>query len=133
MARITTEDCIDKISNRFELVMLSAFRARELSNGLEATVERENDKNAVVALREIAEETQRPEDLRERLISDQQKHNEVDEPEDDNFALVGAGASEEIYSADFVDEPEDGMSEEEMLRQMIAKSRKGEVERSLGS
>lgn len=133
MARITTEDCIDKISNRFELVMLSAFRARELSNGMEATVERENDKNAVVALREIAEETQGPEELRERLISDRQRHNEVDEPEDDNFALVGAGASEEFYSADIVDEPDDSMSEEEMLRQMIAKSRKSEVEGPLGS
>lgn len=133
MARITTEDCIDKISNRFELVMLSAFRARELSNGLDATVERENDKNAVVALREIAEETQKPDDLRERLISDRQRHNEVDEPEDDNFALVGAGASEEFYSPDIVDEPDDSMSEEEMLRQMIAKSRNGEVEGPLGS
>lgn len=132
MARITTEDCIDKISNRFELVMLSAFRARELSNGLEATVERENDKNAVVALREIAEETQRAEDLRERLISDRQKHNEVDEPEDDNFALVGAATSDEFYSTDIVDEPDDNMSEEEMLRQMIARTRKGEVEGSLG-
>ena len=68
MARITVEDCVDKVSNRFDLVMLAAHRAREISSGSPVTVERDNDKNPVVSLREIADETQMVEDLRERLI-----------------------------------------------------------------
>ncbi|MCL4162667.1 UNVERIFIED_CONTAM: hypothetical protein GTU68_037762, partial [Idotea baltica] len=72
MARVTTEDCVDKVPNRFDLVMLAAHRAREITAGSPITVDRDNDKNPVVSLREIAEETQSAEDLRERLIESNQ-------------------------------------------------------------
>src|SRR5262245_53286522 len=81
MARITVEDCVDKVPNRFELVLLSAHRARMIASGSPLTVDRENDKNPVVALREIAEEHVSPEDLNEDLIHSLQKYVEVDEPE----------------------------------------------------
>ncbi len=73
MARVTVEDCIDKISNRFDLVLLAAERAREISGGAELTVDRDRDKNPVVALREIAEETVRPDHLNEGLVQSMQK------------------------------------------------------------
>ncbi|MEI4194532.1 DNA-directed RNA polymerase subunit omega [Roseovarius sp. E0-M6] len=111
MARVTTEDCVDKVPNRFELVMLAAHRAREISAGSPLTVERDNDKNPVVALREIAEETQSADDLRERLIESNQTEIEVDEPEDDSMALLMGGES---------DKPEDDdMSEEKLLRALM--------------
>jgi DNA-directed RNA polymerase omega subunit len=69
MARVTVEDCVDKVPNRFELVMLAAHRAREITSGSPVTLNRDNDKNPVVALREIAEETQQADDLRERMIA----------------------------------------------------------------
>lgn len=111
MARVTVEDCVDKVPNRFELVMLAAHRARELSAGAPLTVERDNDKNPVVALREIAEETQTADALRERLIESNQTQIEVDEPEEDSMALLmGAEA----------DKPaEDDMSEEKLLRALM--------------
>ena len=84
MARVTVEDCVDKISNRFELVMLAAQRSREMSAGSELTVERDNDKNHVVALREIADETVSVGDLKDGLVGSLQKFVEVDEPEDDD-------------------------------------------------
>lgn len=111
MARVTVEDCVDKVPNRFELVMLAAHRAREVSSGGAITVDRDNDKNPVVALREIAEETQSADELRERLIEANQSQIEVDEPEDDNMSLL-MGAE--------VDKPaEDDMSEERLLRQLM--------------
>ena len=73
MARVTVEDCVDKISNRFDLVLLSAQRAREISGGAELTIDRDRDKHPVVALREIAEETIRPSDLEAALIGGHQK------------------------------------------------------------
>src|SRR3546814_18679022 len=73
MARVTVEDCVDKIPNRFDLVLLSAHRAREISGGSELTVDRDRDKNPVVALREIAEQTIRPKDLQETLVGSMQK------------------------------------------------------------
>ena len=88
MARVTTEDCVDKVPNRFDLVMLAAHRAREITAGAPITVDRDNDKNPVVALREIAEETQSAEELRERLVESQQTQIEVDEPEEDSMALM---------------------------------------------
>src|ERR1700680_485127 len=81
MARVTVEDCVDKIANRFELVLVAAHRARALASGGSITIERENDKDAVVALREIAEKTISPGDMRERLINSIQKQVEIDEPE----------------------------------------------------
>ena len=84
MARVTVEDCVDKVNNRFELVLLAGHRARQISSGGEITVDRDNDKNPVVALREIADETLSPADLKEDLIHSLQKHVEVDEPEGDD-------------------------------------------------
>src|SRR5919112_2166475 len=81
MARVTVEDCVDKVDNRFELVLLAAHRARMIANGSPLTVDRDNDKNPVVALREIADEGISPEDLNEDLIHSLQKYVEVDEPE----------------------------------------------------
>ncbi len=91
MARVTVEDCVTKIPNRFELVVLSAQRARQVSAGAPLTVDRDNDKNPVVALREIAEETIQPEDLNEDFIRSMQRHVEEDQPEDDDMHLLMAG------------------------------------------
>ena len=88
MARVTVEDCILKIPNRFELVLLAAQRARAISSGAPLTVDRDNDKNPVIALREIADETVDTEGLRQRMIGGMQKHVEVDEPEEDNMAAL---------------------------------------------
>ncbi|MDD9726981.1 DNA-directed RNA polymerase subunit omega [Roseovarius sp. SK2] len=111
MARVTTEDCVDKVPNRFDLVMLAAHRAREISSGSPVTVDRDNDKNPVVALREIAEETQAADDLRERLIESNQSQIEVDEPEDDSMALLMGEEAEKPA--------EDDMSEEKLLRALM--------------
>jgi DNA-directed RNA polymerase subunit omega len=114
MARVTVEDCIDKVENRFELVLLASHRARLVSQGAAITIDRDNDKNPVVALREIADETLSPDDLKEDLIHSLQKHVEVDEPEPDPATLVAAASSDEDD-----DKPEavtfDQMSEEELL------------------
>jgi DNA-directed RNA polymerase subunit omega len=82
MARVTVEDCVDKIPNRFDLVLLSGYRARQLSGGADTLVDRDRDKNPVVALREIAGKALKPEDLKEDYIRSLQKHAEVDEPEE---------------------------------------------------
>ena len=110
MARVTVEDCVDKIPNRFELVMLAAHRAREISTGGEITVPRDNDKNPVVALREIAEETLTSEQLRESAIESHQTQIEVDEPEEDQMALL-MGTEQ--------DKPDDDASEENLLRALM--------------
>ncbi len=111
MARVTVEDCVDKVPNRFELVMLAAHRAREISAGSALTVARDNDKNPVVSLREIADETQAADDLRERMIEANQTQIEVDEPEEDSMAmLMGAEADKPV---------EDDMSEEKLLRALM--------------
>ena len=81
MARVTVEDCVDKVPNRFELVLLAAHRAREINKGSHITIGAENDKNAVIALREIAEKTIAPGDMREGLIHSIQGNVEIDEPE----------------------------------------------------
>ncbi len=88
MARVTVEDCVMKIPNRFELVMIAAQRARAISSGASLTLDRDNDKNPVVALREIADETVEIDGLRQSLIGGLQKHVEVDEPEEDNMAQL---------------------------------------------
>ncbi|MCH8213501.1 MAG: DNA-directed RNA polymerase subunit omega [Proteobacteria bacterium] len=88
MARVTVEDCVTKIPNRFELVMMAAQRARSIAAGAELTLDRDNDKNPVVALREIADETIDLDDLREGLIKSLQKHVEMDEPEEDDVDLI---------------------------------------------
>jgi DNA-directed RNA polymerase subunit omega len=82
MARVTVEDCVDKIPNRFDLVLIAGFRARQLSGGAEPMLDRDRDKNPVVALREIAARLIKPEEAREDYIRSLQKHAEVDEPEE---------------------------------------------------
>jgi DNA-directed RNA polymerase subunit omega len=88
MARVTVEDCIDKVKNRFELILLASHRSRMLSAGSSLTVERDNDKNPVVALREIADECISPEDMKEDLIHSMQQYVEVDEPESEAAPLL---------------------------------------------
>lgn len=91
MARVTVEDCVDKVNNRFELVLLAAARARQISAGSDLTVEEDNDKNPVIALREIAEVTVSGDDLREAVIQGMQRHIEVDEPEEDELEATMLG------------------------------------------
>ncbi|UOM33678.1 DNA-directed RNA polymerase subunit omega [Acuticoccus sp. I52.16.1] len=117
MARVTVEDCVDKVENRFELVLLAAHRARMISSGSPIMVDRDNDKNPVVALREIADQRLHPEDLKEELIHSLQKNVEVDEPE----AEMPAAAAIQQPSGgadDSVDQTFNSMSEEELLRAM---------------
>ena len=90
MARVTVEDCVQKVSNRFELVMVAAQRSREISAGAEPRIERDNDKNPVVALREIADEKVLPNDLHTSLVQSLQRHVEVDEPEEDGFDAMAS-------------------------------------------
>ena len=90
MARVTVEDCVDKVSNRFDLVLLAAQRAREISGGAELTLDRDRDKNPVVALREIAEQTVRPENLKETLIGSLQRVL----PDDDDEVPFANSASD---------------------------------------
>ena len=112
MARVTVEDCVDKVPNRFELVMLAAHRAREIGSGAGITLDRDNDKNPVVALREIAEETQSADELRERMIASHQTQIEVDEPEEDSMPMLMVGEAPDRPS-------EDEMDEEKMLRALM--------------
>ena len=118
MARVTVEDCIDKVDNRFELVLLASHRARQISQGAQITVDRDNDKNPVVALREIADEMLAPEDLKEDLIHSLQKHVEVDEPEADGEAIADQTGG--AVAATDADDAEDNvtfdrMTEEDLL------------------
>lgn len=112
MARVTVEDCVDKVPNRFELVALASHRAREIAAGAPITVDRDNDKNPVVALREIAEETQSAEALRERMVESLQTQIEVDMPEEDDMALLLGGAEQDIPA-------QDDMNEAQMLRALM--------------
>jgi DNA-directed RNA polymerase subunit omega len=121
MARVTVEDCVDKVPNRFELVMLAAHRAREITAGAPLTIDRDNDKNPVVALREIADETQSADELRERMIESYQTQIEVDEPEEDAMALLMGGDHHHHHHHHHRrDEPmDDDMSEEKLLRALM--------------
>ena len=120
MARVTVEDCIDKVENRFELVLVAGHRGRTISAGAPITVERDNDKNPVVALREIAEQTISAEDVKEDFIHSMQKYVEVDEPEPDAVPLIGeeVAASAPVIGQDnqSSDTMIDRMTEEELLR-----------------
>ena len=109
MARVTVEDCIDKVDNRFELVLLAGHRARMIASGAPITIDRDNDKNPVVALREIADETISPEDLKEDLIHSLQKFTEVDEPEPETVPMISSGGGDDS------DVVLDRMTEEELL------------------
>ncbi len=115
MARVTVEDCIDKVENRFDLVLLAGHRARMISSGSQITIDRDNDKNPVVALREIAETTVSPGDLKEDLIHSLQKYVEVDEPEPE-VPLIGAGSGASVDADDTDVVMAERMTEEELLK-----------------
>lgn len=111
MARVTIEDCIDKVDNRFELVLMASHRARAITSGANILVARDNDKNPVVALREIADSKLQPDDLREDVIHAMQKQVEVDEPEAEAAPPLAASAIDPGSEAQF-----DRMTEEDLLR-----------------
>ena len=115
MARVTVEDCIEKVDNRFELVLLASHRARMISAGSPLTIDRDRDKNPVVALRELADSTISPEDLKEDLIHSLQKHVDVDEPEAEPVPLMQGGAPAQ-QGADDGGIEFDRMTEEDLLR-----------------
>ncbi|MEQ1865339.1 MAG: DNA-directed RNA polymerase subunit omega [Micropepsaceae bacterium] len=96
MARVTVEDCVDKIPNRFELVLLASHRARSITSGSSLIVDRDNDKNPVVALREIASTKLKPESLREEFLLSLQRHIETDEPEAEKAAMAEAADAPEF-------------------------------------
>lgn len=106
MARVTVEDCIDKIPNRYDLVLISAQRARDISAGAHLCVDRDNDKNSVVALREIAENRVSIEDLQRSLVMGLQKYVETQEPEDEEVEIVSAAKEladlDETFSSDMI-------------------------------
>jgi DNA-directed RNA polymerase subunit omega len=118
MARVTVEDCVDKVPNRFELVLLAAHRARAIANGGAITVEPENDKNPVIALREIAEQTIAADDMREGLIHSIQKNVEVDEPETAAAPVLAPDRRVPMLGRDEMsrDGVIDTMTEEQLLR-----------------
>ncbi|RYE58171.1 MAG: DNA-directed RNA polymerase subunit omega [Rhizobiaceae bacterium] len=109
MARVTVEDCIEKVNNRFDLILMAAHRARMIAAGASITVNRDNDKNPVVALREIGDGAISPEDLHEDLIHSMQKYVEVDEPEKHAAPLLDASAESDGDTFDTI-------SEDELLR-----------------
>jgi DNA-directed RNA polymerase subunit omega len=111
MARVTVEDCVDKVENRFELVLIASHRARGIAAGAPIMVDRDNDKNPVIALREIAESALVPEDLKEDFIQSLQKQVEVDEPEAETVPALSSA----LEGSDAVGEF-DRMTEEDLLR-----------------
>ncbi len=115
MARVTVEDCILKVPNRFELVLLAAQRARDVAAGSSLTIDRDNDKNPVIALREIADETVPLDNLQNSLIKGMQKHVEIDEPEEDReFVADGVWPSDaDMAVAGMSVDSEDGALDEE--------------------
>ncbi len=111
MARVTVEDCVDKVENRFELVLIASHRARTIATGAPIMVDRDNDKNPVVALREIAESALVPEDLKEDFIQSLQKQVEVDEPEAEVVPALSSAPEGSDALGEF-----DRMTEEDLLR-----------------
>ncbi|MGJ3258842.1 MAG: DNA-directed RNA polymerase subunit omega [Rhodospirillales bacterium] len=128
MARVTVEDCVEKVPNRFELVALAAQRARHISAGAALTVERDDDKNPVVALREIADDTVQLGELKEDLIKSLQRHVEQDEPEDDlvddmairqELAGEGGAGDDEIEALTKTMSIDDGASESDSAGEVM--------------
>jgi DNA-directed RNA polymerase subunit omega len=123
MARVTVEDCVDKITSRFDLVLLAAHRSREMAEGAEILVDRDNDKNPIVALREIADEKLVPAELVEAKISSLQNQIDVDEADEDYIPLVQDNSKNQKLGSednddDIVKAPEVRMSEEDLLKAM---------------
>jgi len=113
MARVTVEDCVDKIPNRFDLVLMAGHRARQLSGGADTLVDRDRDKNPVVALREIAAKVLKPDDMKEEYIKSLQKHAEVDEPEE---TVSDEDQREDVQARQF--------TEEELLRALTSEAQR---------
>ncbi|HEY8032591.1 MAG TPA: DNA-directed RNA polymerase subunit omega [Methylocella sp.] len=111
MARVTVEDCVDKVENRFELVLIASHRARMIAAGTPVMVDRDNDKNPVIALREIAESALAPEDLKEDFIQSLQKQVEVDEPEAEAVPALAPALDGPNSVGEF-----ERMTEEDLLR-----------------
>ena len=133
MARVTVEDCVDKVKNRFELVLLASHRARGMSAGAEILVERDNDKNPVVALREIADKKLVPADIREDLVGSLQKQVDVDEPEEDIIAMpLGAPAPEGEGVEAAADAEMVEMTEDDILAALQSLENAGPKDRSDG-
>ncbi len=114
MARVTVEDCVTRVPSRFDLVLLASHRARALTAGAPPTVERENDKDPVISLREIAEGTIDIDELHQSLVAGLQKHVEIDEPEDESMTILAAaekewagvtGEAEKASSGESIDAP----------------------------
>jgi len=123
MARVTVEDCVDKITSRFDLVLLAAHRSREMAEGAEILVDRDNDKNPIVALREIAEEKLDPKELEEAKVFSLQNQVDVDEADEDYIPLVKDNSKPQITAADEESDQEvkvveERMSEEDLLKAM---------------
>ena len=127
MARITVEDCILKVPNRFDLVVVSAQRSRQISAGEALTLDRDNDKNPVVALREIAETTIDIDQLQEAVVRGLQKHVEVDEPEEDDMALLMARS--QSVEPPKVESLKDQVAEEMAVLQAMADDAEVEAEK----
>jgi DNA-directed RNA polymerase subunit omega len=113
MARVTVEDCVDKIPNRFDLVLMAGHRARQLSGGAETLVDRDRDKNPVVALREIAAKELKHDEMKEEYIKSLQKHAEVDEPEE---SVSDEDVREDVQARQF--------TEEELLRALTSEAQR---------
>src|ERR1700719_2918320 len=129
MARVTVEDCVLKVPNRFELVLLAAQRAREITSGAPLTIERDDDKNPVVALREIAEDTIQLDHLQDSLIRGMQKHVEMDEPEETpDLEQRLFGVADPIGPVIGEDEVDAEAVEEELEEDMLAVEDEEELE-----
>jgi DNA-directed RNA polymerase subunit omega len=121
MARVTVEDCVVKIPNRFELVLLAAQRAREITSGAPLSVDRDDDKNPVVALREIAEETIQLDHLKDSVVRGMQKHVEMDEPEDEPELETSLfGVADPIGSVIGEDEVDEEAVDEELEEDLLS-------------
>ena len=143
MARVTVEDCVLKVPNRFELVLLAAQRAREITSGAPLTLDRDDDKNPVVALREIADETVGLEHLRGSVVRGMQKHVEIDEPEETQEleldpALFGVSPpsaapleEEAAFEAEDIGEEDAGLDEEALDQELGVDIRGAEEEADL--
>lgn len=121
MARVTVEDCVLKVPNRFELVLLAGQRAREITSGAPLTIDRDDDKNPVVALREIADETIQLAQLKESLVRGMQKHIEIDEPEETpDLEQTLFGVADPIGAVIGEDEFDEEAVEDELDEDMLA-------------
>jgi DNA-directed RNA polymerase subunit omega len=129
MARVTVEDCVVKVPNRFELVLLAAQRAREVTSGAPLTLDRDDDKNPVVALREIADETIQLGNLKDSLIRGMQKHIEMDEPaEAPELEQTLFGIADPTGSVIDEDELDEEAVEDELDEDMLAVEDEAEIE-----